>query len=212
MVGAHVPREAEVEVPGQEQVDPGGLRRLQGVEAAADHGRIGVAGRGHERMVGDEDLEHALGQGREVQADGLDLGPGDAPVLERPGARGVDPHGGEVLLVEEGGEVRGQEAAVVVERAREAREHVPQGHVVVARHDQHRARQAVQEGAGGAELARPRPLREVAADGHEHRRAQGELLEQRRRHRRILASKVQVRDVGDGSQGTMTRSARGRMR
>ncbi len=86
---------------------------------------------------------------------------------------------------------------------------------MVAGDDQHGAGQAIEEGPRRAELARTRALREVAAHRDEARGAGPQLGQERLRHRRVLLPEVKVRDVGDGghqSRGTITRSARGRMR
>ena len=102
-----------------------------------------------------------------------------------------------------------------VQRAREARHDIPERHIMVAGDDQHRAGQAIEEGSRGAELARTRALREIAAHRDEARRARPQLGEERLRDRRVLLPEVQVRDVGYGAHGplgTITRSARGRTR
>ena len=102
VVRAHVAREPEVQVAGQEQVDARRLRRLQRLEAARPpRAGSGSPGEGTNGWWVTSTLKTRSGMGREALADLLDLGPGDAAVLERPGARGVHPHHGEVLVVEE---------------------------------------------------------------------------------------------------------------
>jgi hypothetical protein len=163
-------------------------------------------------MVGHQHLEDTLGEGAEALADLLDLRPRDAAVLERPGARGVHAHHREVLAVMERRQIGREVPAVVVHGPREPRQDIPQRHVVVAGDDDDHPREAVEEGAGGAELPLPRALREVAAHRDHGGCPHGELRQQGLRHRRILLAEVEVGDVGDGDQGTTTRSVRGRIR
>ncbi|MOA24730.1 hypothetical protein D3C78_1454220 [compost metagenome] len=100
-----------------------------------------------------------------------DLRIGYFAVLAAARPRGVHADGEQARIFEHWLQHRAQRALVVAVRIERAREQVEKRDVVVARHGQHRQRQAFDEFAGGGELPAPRALRDVAAE-HDQIRVQ----------------------------------------
>ena len=210
---------AGVQVAGEQHVDAAAGERRHREVGAADP-LVGVPAGGEvERVMGDDDLDDLVGQRRQRRAQTLQLLEVDAAVLDDERARGVDADDRE-LGVDEGRLQVGADVALVVgERPQHAREDVVERHVVVARHDDLRCRQAREEVARRGEQLAARALRQVAGDDDDvgadplHRR------DQRVEQRRVDAAEVQVRQVDEGAHrrqpagaGTATRSPRGWMR
>jgi len=144
---------------------------------------------------GERDLVGRVRQRREARAHALELRTVDAAVLERERTRAVQPEHGDLPVDERGLEIGADVAAVLVQRARKAREHVMQRHVVVARHDDARGRERVEERARRDELRAARALGQVAGHRDDVRPDRVDRGDQRRHERGIDAAEVQVRQV-----------------
>ena len=105
---------------------------------------------------------------------------------------------------------------IAVQRLEQAAGDVEEGDVVVARHGQHRKPEALQEVARRGELPATRALGQVPAHRHQVRGRLLQVVRQGGHDRRVRATEMEVRDVGDrphaGAGGASTRSARGRTR
>ena len=143
-------------------------------------------------MVRDDDSEDIAAGRAQALAQALDLAHADAPVLARERPRRVQARDDHLPVLVKGFEVVRDVAPEFFERRAEAREHVPERHVVVAGDDDLRVRQGVEKGARLLKLAGARALRQVAGDDHQRRPRVPHRLRQRPDHAVVNAPEVQV--------------------
>ena len=149
------PASAGVEVAGEQQVDAAAREHLHRHARAADELDVaGLVGQ-VERMVGDDDLQSPLApSGSRRRAIAAICSSLMRPFLKVSDARGVDAERRRSRRRRTTARGRASMiAAVLAERAEEALPDPVERHVVVARHDDLRRRQAVEEGARLLELA-----------------------------------------------------------
>src|SRR5436190_17206837 len=151
--------------------------------------------------MGNDDLQHRLGERLEAALDRRHLLLVDAPVLERERARGVDADDRDLVVDERRLEVGLDDATVLAERAEKALPDAVQRHVVIARNDDLRARQAIEKGACVLELALAGALREVARDDDDIGLRVAHGREQRLDQLGVDAAEVKVGEVNEGSHG-----------
>ena len=143
-------------------------------------------------MVCDDDFEDTFAVAAQALAQALDLTLVDSPVLARERPSGVDSGDDHLVVFVKRFEVVLDVSAEFFERLAEAREHVPERHVVVARHDYLRSRQSVEERARLLELRGARALRHVAGDDYERRLGLVHSAHERPDERLVNAPEVKV--------------------
>ena len=155
-----------------------------------------------ERMMRDDDARDVRSDAGEPSARSLNLHPVDVPIFPGQRAGGAHPLNGDLVVGVERLHVAADVLAVFLERRQPSAHDVVQRHIVVARDDDLRKRQAVEKGAGGGELQPARPLREIAGDHHDIGPCLQQSLAQRRQDESVDAPEVQIGNVGDGAHGS----------
>jgi len=190
---------AEMEMPGEQQIDAALREDLERRTRAADQVDVARLVGEVERVVGDDDLGHRRAEWREAAADRRHLLVVDAPVLERQRARGVDADDGDLVVDEGRLEVGRDHPPVLAERAQEPLPDAIERHVVVARNDDRRCPDAGEEIARLLELRLLRALRQVARDDDDIGPDRFDTREQRLDQSGIDAAEVQVGEMDDRS-------------
>ena len=152
--------------------------------------------------MGDHDLADLVRHGLQELLHLQQAAQGDAAVLDRPAKGGVDPHHQHLAVAPDRLELRAEVLPVGAEGIEEPLPDAVEGDVVIARHHQAGHRDAVDEGAGLAELLGRGPLRQVAGDDDEIRPvAVDQLQHPLGDPGQVRRSEVDVGDVQDRAQG-----------
>ena len=152
-----------------------------------------------ERVVEHGHVHPAAGMALEGAADAGHGGAADPAALPGPVIDGVHARDRDLVVLPERLEVGVDVVAVAPPRRREAHEEVVERRVVVARHREPGRAQRGEEGAGGAELAQPRALREVARHHHEVGRDPVHRLHEGAEEAGPVAAEMEVGEVEDAS-------------
>ena len=150
-------------------------------------------------MMRDDDARQTGRQTAQAFPQGIDLLVADAAILERQGAGRVDAQHGDFLVHVLGRQIVRHMAPVLHQRRQEAGKDVVEGHVMVARHDDLRPRQAVEKVTCLLELGAAGALREVARDHHHVRFQPLDERAQGCQQVRVDPAEMQVGQMHDGT-------------
>ena len=183
---------AGVQMAGQQQVHATFGKHLQCQRRAVDQ-VILVEMLGQVKwMVRDDDARQTGRQTAQAFTQDIDLLVADAAILERQGAGRVDAQHGDFLVHVFGRQIVRHMAPVFHQRRQKAGKDVIQGHVMVARHDDLRPRQAVEKNPRLLELGAAGALREVAGNDDDVRFKALDQRAQGRQQGRIDPAKMQI--------------------
>lgn len=157
----------DVKVAGEEEVGSAAGEFCHGVGCSTNAVFLAKSGRQIEWVVSYDDFDQAGREFAKPLPHALDLAGGDVPSVDGEGACGVDADNGEFVVLIKRFEVVADVAAVSCEWQKKTREHVVEGHVVIAGDNDARTWKALKEFAGLTELRGAGALCEITGDDGE---------------------------------------------
>jgi hypothetical protein len=195
-----------VQMAGEDQVDPHRGEQVDRLVSVAQHLLAAEIGRRNHVVVGDDNLEHRLGRLLEDLRHFEETAELDPAVLDGPAEGGVDPHDQHLAVPVDRLELRAEVLLVGAEGVENALPDAVERDVVVAGDHQRRHRNAIDEGAGLAELLRAGALGQVAGeDDHVGAVAVDEVQDPLSHPWQVGGAEVDVGDMEDRTHAAGSR-------